>query len=165
MKAFMRLRFFEWEVFITFIIFIKQWPNKDYLHVCLSLSRFSHDVAAMRTFWEPVSSVCVNSHHPGHLRNVAALIFEVDPLFTHTCSLELCVCVYVGHSAVDISKVARRHRMSPFPLTSMDKAFITVLEMTPILGIEVINYRGECAEVWVYSMTRASVLLPSLWPL
>ncbi|XP_029972435.1 gephyrin a isoform X3 [Salarias fasciatus] len=46
-----------------------------------------------------------------------------------------------SHSAVDISKVARRHRMSPFPLTSMDKAFITVLEMTPILGIEVINYR------------------------
>ncbi|XP_026209993.1 gephyrin a isoform X1 [Anabas testudineus] len=48
-----------------------------------------------------------------------------------------------SHSAVDISKVAGRHRMSPFPLTSMDKAFITVLEMTPILGIEVINYRGE----------------------
>ncbi|XP_034432466.1 gephyrin a isoform X5 [Hippoglossus hippoglossus] len=47
-----------------------------------------------------------------------------------------------SHSAVDISKVARRHRMSPFPLTSMDKAFITVLEMTPILGVEVINYRG-----------------------
>uniref|UniRef100_A0A672I4I5 Gephyrin n=1 Tax=Salarias fasciatus TaxID=181472 RepID=A0A672I4I5_SALFA len=47
-----------------------------------------------------------------------------------------------SHSAVDISKVARRHRMSPFPLTSMDKAFITVLEMTPILGIEVINYRA-----------------------
>ena len=57
----------------------------------------------------------------------------------------LCVCL--GHSAVDISKVARRHRMSPFPLTSMDKAFITVLEMTPILGIEVINYRGESSEV------------------
>lgn len=53
------------------------------------------------------------------------------------------VFVCIGHSAVDISKVARRHRMSPFPLTSMDKAFITVLEMTPILGIEVINYRGE----------------------
>ncbi|KAM9787392.1 gephyrin a isoform 2-T2 [Syngnathus typhle] len=50
-----------------------------------------------------------------------------------------------SHSAVDISKVARRHRMSPFPLTSMDKAFITVLEMTPILGIEVINYRGQSA--------------------
>uniref|UniRef100_A0A7N6BWB3 Gephyrin n=1 Tax=Anabas testudineus TaxID=64144 RepID=A0A7N6BWB3_ANATE len=47
-----------------------------------------------------------------------------------------------SHSAVDISKVAGRHRMSPFPLTSMDKAFITVLEMTPILGIEVINYRA-----------------------
>uniref|UniRef100_A0A8C7SMJ4 Gephyrin n=1 Tax=Oncorhynchus mykiss TaxID=8022 RepID=A0A8C7SMJ4_ONCMY len=45
------------------------------------------------------------------------------------------------HSAVDITKVARRHRMSPFPLTSMDKAFITVLEMTPVLGTEIINYR------------------------
>lgn len=50
---------------------------------------------------------------------------------------------------MDISKVARRHRMSPFPLTSMDKAFITVLEMTPILGIEVINYRGESSEACV----------------
>nr|XP_055027708.1 gephyrin a isoform X5 [Misgurnus anguillicaudatus] len=47
-----------------------------------------------------------------------------------------------SHSAVDITKVARRHRMSPFPLTSMDKAFITVLEMTPVLGTEIINYRG-----------------------
>ncbi|KAM6969576.1 gephyrin a isoform 2-T2 [Tautogolabrus adspersus] len=52
-----------------------------------------------------------------------------------------------SHSAVDISKVARRHRMSPFPLTSMDKAFITVLEMTPILGIEVINYRDGMGRV------------------
>uniref|UniRef100_A0A673IS41 Gephyrin-like n=1 Tax=Sinocyclocheilus rhinocerous TaxID=307959 RepID=A0A673IS41_9TELE len=34
------------------------------------------------------------------------------------------------------------HRMSPFPLTSMDKAFITVLEMTAVLGTEIINYRG-----------------------
>uniref|UniRef100_A0AAQ4S853 Gephyrin n=1 Tax=Gasterosteus aculeatus aculeatus TaxID=481459 RepID=A0AAQ4S853_GASAC len=48
-----------------------------------------------------------------------------------------------SHSAVDITKVARRHRMSPFPLTSMDKAFITVLEMTAVLGTEIINYRGE----------------------
>ncbi|XP_037393841.1 gephyrin b isoform X10 [Pygocentrus nattereri] len=48
-----------------------------------------------------------------------------------------------SHSAVDITKVARRHRMSPFPLTSMDKAFITVLEMTPVLGTEIINYRGS----------------------
>uniref|UniRef100_A0A667YJE0 Gephyrin n=1 Tax=Myripristis murdjan TaxID=586833 RepID=A0A667YJE0_9TELE len=52
-----------------------------------------------------------------------------------------------SHSAVDISKVARRHRMSPFPLTSMDKAFITVLEMTPILGTEVINYRDGMGRV------------------
>ncbi|RXN19109.1 gephyrin isoform X6 [Labeo rohita] len=48
-------------------------------------------------------------------------------------------------NAVDITKVARRHRMSPFPLTSMDKAFITVLEMTPVLGTEIINYRGTNA--------------------
>ncbi|KAJ3613804.1 hypothetical protein NHX12_020050 [Muraenolepis orangiensis] len=43
--------------------------------------------------------------------------------------------------------MARRHRMSPFPLTSMDKAFITVLEMTPILGTEVINYRDGMGRV------------------
>ncbi|XP_036397489.1 gephyrin a isoform X1 [Megalops cyprinoides] len=51
-----------------------------------------------------------------------------------------------SHSAVDITKVARRHRMSPFPLTSMDKAFITVLEMTHVLGTEIINYRGTKTE-------------------
>uniref|UniRef100_A0A4W3HY17 Gephyrin n=1 Tax=Callorhinchus milii TaxID=7868 RepID=A0A4W3HY17_CALMI len=53
----------------------------------------------------------------------------------------------MSHSAVDISKVARRHRMSPFPLTSMDKAFITVLEMTPVLGTEIINYRDGMGRV------------------
>ncbi|CAL8314400.1 unnamed protein product [Lota lota] len=52
-----------------------------------------------------------------------------------------------SHSAVDITKVARRHRMSPFPLTSMDKAFITVLEMTAILGNEIINYRDGMGRV------------------
>ncbi|XP_051502650.1 gephyrin-like isoform X8 [Myxocyprinus asiaticus] len=52
-----------------------------------------------------------------------------------------------SHSAVDITKVARRHRMSPFPLTSMDKAFITVLEMTPVLGMEIINYRDGMGRV------------------
>uniref|UniRef100_A0A7N8XFD3 Gephyrin n=1 Tax=Mastacembelus armatus TaxID=205130 RepID=A0A7N8XFD3_9TELE len=79
---------------------------------------------------------------------------------THTEKKHLCVFLQVqsrcgsnenilraSHSAVDISKVARRHRMSPFPLTSMDKAFITVLEMTPILGIEVINYRDGLGRV------------------
>ncbi|XP_076873801.1 gephyrin b isoform X5 [Brachyhypopomus gauderio] len=52
-----------------------------------------------------------------------------------------------SHSAVDITKVARRHRMSPFPLTSMDKAFITVLEMTPVLTTEIINYRDGMGRV------------------
>uniref|UniRef100_A0A7N6F6I7 Gephyrin n=1 Tax=Anabas testudineus TaxID=64144 RepID=A0A7N6F6I7_ANATE len=71
------------------------------------------------------------------------------------CSLSLSLCppsfsrcsskeniLRSSHSAVDITKVARRHRMSPFPLTSMDKAFITVLEMTAVLGTEIINYRA-----------------------
>uniref|UniRef100_A0A6Q2Z628 Gephyrin n=1 Tax=Esox lucius TaxID=8010 RepID=A0A6Q2Z628_ESOLU len=58
------------------------------------------------------------------------------------CSCPHHFLVPSGHSAVDITKVARRHRMSPFPLTSMDKAFITVLEMTAILGTEIINYRA-----------------------
>uniref|UniRef100_A0A8C7X4P9 Gephyrin n=1 Tax=Oryzias sinensis TaxID=183150 RepID=A0A8C7X4P9_9TELE len=52
-----------------------------------------------------------------------------------------------SHSAVDITKVARRHRMSPFPLTSMDKAFITVLEMTAVLSTEIINYRDGMGRV------------------
>ncbi|KAA0711306.1 Gephyrin Molybdopterin adenylyltransferase [Triplophysa tibetana] len=59
-----------------------------------------------------------------------------------------------SHSAVDITKVARRHRMSPFPLTSMDKAFITVLEMTPVLGTEIINYRGPSAGDMVASARK-----------
>uniref|UniRef100_A0A3B4B8I1 Gephyrin n=1 Tax=Periophthalmus magnuspinnatus TaxID=409849 RepID=A0A3B4B8I1_9GOBI len=95
-------------------------------------------------------------------RDSASLILTISMhLNLHTLSkCSLCVCVQVqsrcgsnenilraSHSAVDISKVARRHRMSPFPLTSMDKAFITVLEMTPILGIEVINYRDGLGRV------------------
>uniref|UniRef100_A0A8C7PDU3 Gephyrin n=1 Tax=Oncorhynchus mykiss TaxID=8022 RepID=A0A8C7PDU3_ONCMY len=46
-----------------------------------------------------------------------------------------------------LDQVARRHRMSPFPLTSMDKAFITVLEMTAVLGTEIINYRDGMGRV------------------
>ena len=84
-----------------------------------------------------------------YTRTVSGL-HDVPDFFDFVCVCN--VCVRVGHSAVDISKVARRHRMSPFPLTSMDKAFITVLEMTPILGIEVINYRGESSEVSVHVM-------------
>lgn len=61
----------------------------------------------------------------------------------HLMTVFVMSLVFPGHSAVDINKVARRHRMSPFPLTSMDKAFITVLEMTAVLGTEIINYRGE----------------------
>lgn len=66
--------------------------------------------------------------------SVTAMLFVTAYVMSH---------VFPGHSAVDITKVARRHRMSPFPLTSMDKAFITVLEMTAVLGTEIINYRGK----------------------
>ncbi|XP_030740724.1 gephyrin [Echinops telfairi] len=66
---------------------------------------------------------------------------------TSRLSTASCPTPKVGHSAVDITKVARRHRMSPFPLTSMDKAFITVLEMTPVLGTEIINYRDGMGRV------------------
>uniref|UniRef100_A0A8B9BZ09 Gephyrin n=1 Tax=Anser brachyrhynchus TaxID=132585 RepID=A0A8B9BZ09_9AVES len=66
---------------------------------------------------------------------------------TSRLSTASCPTPKVSHSAVDITKVARRHRMSPFPLTSMDKAFITVLEMTPVLGTEIINYRDGMGRV------------------
>ncbi|XP_048084787.1 gephyrin a isoform X3 [Alosa alosa] len=69
-----------------------------------------------------------------------------------------------SHSAVDITKVARRHRMSPFPLTSMDKAFITVLEMTPVLGTEIINYRGpEVSDSAPVTLRKPPG--PDAWPL
>uniref|UniRef100_A0A7N6FDP2 Gephyrin n=1 Tax=Anabas testudineus TaxID=64144 RepID=A0A7N6FDP2_ANATE len=66
---------------------------------------------------------------------------------TSRLSTASCPTPKVSHSAVDITKVARRHRMSPFPLTSMDKAFITVLEMTAVLGTEIINYRDGMGRV------------------
>uniref|UniRef100_A0A3P9NTP3 Gephyrin n=1 Tax=Poecilia reticulata TaxID=8081 RepID=A0A3P9NTP3_POERE len=72
-------------------------------------------------------------------------------LSTASCPTPKVICptfvLPTGHSAVDITKVARRHRMSPFPLTSMDKAFITVLEMTAVLGTEIINYRDGMGRV------------------
>uniref|UniRef100_A0A8C1KAF0 Gephyrin n=1 Tax=Cyprinus carpio TaxID=7962 RepID=A0A8C1KAF0_CYPCA len=83
-------------------------------------------------------------------------LFPIPFSFSSSFPLILSISLYLvfkfslfvsGHSAVDITKVARRHRMSPFPLTSMDKAFITVLEMTPVLGTEIINYRDGMGRV------------------
>ncbi|XP_073493521.1 gephyrin isoform X13 [Phyllobates terribilis] len=73
------------------------------------------------------------------------LQLEMSPVQSRCSSKEN--ILRASHSAVDITKVARRHRMSPFPLTSMDKAFITVLEMTPVLGTEIINYRDGMGRV------------------
>uniref|UniRef100_A0A8C7SS30 Gephyrin n=1 Tax=Oncorhynchus mykiss TaxID=8022 RepID=A0A8C7SS30_ONCMY len=75
----------------------------------------------------------LNEDHRGHSRTY-------DSRVQSRCGSKENI-LRASHSAVDITKVARRHRMSPFPLTSMDKAFITVLEMTPVLGTEIINYR------------------------
>ncbi|XP_043405802.1 gephyrin isoform X6 [Chelonia mydas] len=78
------------------------------------------------------------------------IVFDLPPDFIpmvqSRCSSKENI-LRASHSAVDITKVARRHRMSPFPLTSMDKAFITVLEMTPVLGTEIINYRDGMGRV------------------
>lgn len=76
-----------------------------------------------------------------------SLILKSFLLVSVSVSYSQLIVSCLGHSAVDITKVARRHRMSPFPLTSMDKAFITVLEMTPVLGTEIINYRGTVMSV------------------
>uniref|UniRef100_A0A8C4Q310 Uncharacterized protein n=1 Tax=Eptatretus burgeri TaxID=7764 RepID=A0A8C4Q310_EPTBU len=51
------------------------------------------------------------------------------------------------HSTVDVTKVARRARSSPFPLTSMDKAFVTVLETAPVLNKEPVHYTGILGRV------------------
>ena len=43
---------------------------------------------------------------------------------------------------MDFSKVARRLRTSPYPLTSMDKAFSMVLTNSPPLPVIEKNYKG-----------------------
>ncbi|KAM7395184.1 hypothetical protein PAMA_006782 [Pampus argenteus] len=97
----------------------------------------------------PRSLFCVRTHHCHHHLSPQPLIFLADlhdnpssGCFRGDDESYVMVHLSPGHSAVDITKVARRHRMSPFPLTSMDKAFITVLEMTAVLGTEIINYRA-----------------------
>uniref|UniRef100_A0A2K6PW64 Gephyrin n=1 Tax=Rhinopithecus roxellana TaxID=61622 RepID=A0A2K6PW64_RHIRO len=82
----------------------------------------------------------------GVASRVGSLKFMLFPQVQSRCSSKENI-LRASHSAVDITKVARRHRMSPFPLTSMDKAFITVLEMTPVLGTEIINYRDGMGRV------------------
>ncbi|XP_036061422.1 gephyrin isoform X18 [Onychomys torridus] len=86
---------------------------------------------------QPIPGIISNSHHATG---------SADKRVQSRCSSKENI-LRASHSAVDITKVARRHRMSPFPLTSMDKAFITVLEMTPVLGTEIINYRDGMGRV------------------
>uniref|UniRef100_UPI00358E6CA8 gephyrin-like isoform X2 n=1 Tax=Myxine glutinosa TaxID=7769 RepID=UPI00358E6CA8 len=54
---------------------------------------------------------------------------------------------HTARSTVDVTKVARRARSSPFPLTSMDKAFVTVLETAPVLNKEPVHYTESLGRV------------------
>uniref|UniRef100_A0A669BA34 Gephyrin n=1 Tax=Oreochromis niloticus TaxID=8128 RepID=A0A669BA34_ORENI len=104
----------------------------------------------------PTPKVSKRTVHPASRREFRAHLDEVITLKSRYSTLDQLQCRLEGLKddrrrtfssrvtipAVDITKVARRHRMSPFPLTSMDKAFITVLEMTAVLGTEIINYRA-----------------------
>uniref|UniRef100_A0AAX7SPE2 Gephyrin n=1 Tax=Astatotilapia calliptera TaxID=8154 RepID=A0AAX7SPE2_ASTCA len=98
----------------------------------------------------PTPKVSKHTVHPASRREFRAHLDEVITLKSRYSTLDQVQSrcsskeniLRSSHSAVDITKVARRHRMSPFPLTSMDKAFITVLEMTAVLGTEIINYRA-----------------------
>uniref|UniRef100_A0A668UKB8 Gephyrin n=1 Tax=Oreochromis aureus TaxID=47969 RepID=A0A668UKB8_OREAU len=103
----------------------------------------------------PTPKVSKRTVHPASRREFRAHLDEVITLKSRYSTLDQVQSrcsskeniLRSSHSAVDITKVARRHRMSPFPLTSMDKAFITVLEMTAVLGTEIINYRDGMGRV------------------
>uniref|UniRef100_A0AAX7UVF3 Gephyrin n=1 Tax=Astatotilapia calliptera TaxID=8154 RepID=A0AAX7UVF3_ASTCA len=109
----------------------------------------------------PTPKVSKHTVHPASRREFRAHLDEVITLKSRYSTLDQLQCRLEGLKddrrrtfssrvtipAVDITKVARRHRMSPFPLTSMDKAFITVLEMTAVLGTEIINYRDGMGRV------------------
>uniref|UniRef100_A0A673B5D2 Gephyrin n=1 Tax=Sphaeramia orbicularis TaxID=375764 RepID=A0A673B5D2_9TELE len=105
----------------------------------------THSHASRREFRAHLDEVITLKSRYSTLDQVNLLTFYQTLTYQHAgqCSIPLCT----SHSAVDITKVARRHRMSPFPLTSMDKAFITVLEMTAVLGTEIINYRDGMGRV------------------
>uniref|UniRef100_A0A669BEH8 Gephyrin n=1 Tax=Oreochromis niloticus TaxID=8128 RepID=A0A669BEH8_ORENI len=93
----------------------------------------------------PTPKVSKRTVHPASRREFRAHLDEVITLKSRYSTLDQ--VNPLTFYAVDITKVARRHRMSPFPLTSMDKAFITVLEMTAVLGTEIINYRDGMGRV------------------
>ncbi|CAN0394933.1 unnamed protein product [Lampetra fluviatilis] len=66
----------------------------------------------------------------------------------------------VARSAVDVTKVARRARSSPFPLTSMDKAFVTVLDTAPILNHEHLHYKDGLGRVLAQDVVAKDNLPP-----
>lgn len=59
---------------------------------------------------------------------------EIHPGFHHRSSL---------HSEVDVSKVARRNRISPYPLITVDEAVDIVLKYAEILPVESVTFTGE----------------------
>ncbi len=45
--------------------------------------------------------------------------------------------------SVDDSRVARRHRESPYPIIPVDKALKMVVENVPICGTKEVDFHGE----------------------
>uniref|UniRef100_A0A8C9ZR03 Gephyrin n=1 Tax=Sander lucioperca TaxID=283035 RepID=A0A8C9ZR03_SANLU len=104
------------------------------------------DTASLSTTPSESPRAQATSQQPGLSQITTTSALSLFPFVQSRCSSKENI-LRSSHSAVDITKVARRHRMSPFPLTSMDKAFITVLEMTAVLGTEIINYRDGMGRV------------------
>lgn len=157
-------------VFFGCFVWMCRWSSWSFFESCqwnanspgprMGLLLCSNSCLSVFLFPIPFSLFLIPSHSVSLSISVGAVTMQQqgehpESKWVTDCAISwwLCVCVFKskfkfslfvsGHSAVDITKVARRHRMSPFPLTSMDKAFITVLEMTPVLGTEIINYRGK----------------------
>uniref|UniRef100_A0A671KYR3 Gephyrin n=1 Tax=Sinocyclocheilus anshuiensis TaxID=1608454 RepID=A0A671KYR3_9TELE len=85
-----------------------------------------------------------------HLDEVITLKSRYSTLDQLQCRLEVLKDDRRGHrtfsSRVTIPEPSALH-IAVFPLTSVDKAFITVLEMTAVLGTEIINYRDGMGRV------------------
>ena len=63
-------------------------------------------------------------------------------------------CSMFFSGSVDDSKVARRHRISPYPLISVDEAVQIVLKHADLQATEKIYFKGWCDLVTVTLLKR-----------
>ncbi|XP_016362388.1 gephyrin-like isoform X1 [Sinocyclocheilus anshuiensis] len=91
-----------------------------------------------------------------HLDEVITLKSRYSTLDQLQCRLEVLKDDRRGHRTFSSrvqsrcsskENILRASHSAVFPLTSVDKAFITVLEMTAVLGTEIINYRDGMGRV------------------